>query len=57
VIITRRLLQRHGGTIICRGCDQPLEEGEKATRRRVNNTIRYFHKKCIYAEKKEASDE
>jgi len=52
MIITKILLKRHGGTIICRGCDHPIEEGETATKRRVNNTIRYFHQNCIYTEKK-----
>ena len=52
MIITKSLLKRYGGTIICRGCGRPIEEGETATRRRVNNTIRYFHINCIYTEKK-----
>jgi len=52
MLITRNLLKRHGGTILCRGCGHPIEEGETATRRRVNNTIRYFHQDCIYTEKK-----
>ena len=58
MIITRSLLNRHGGTLLCRVCGQPIEEGETATRRRVNNTIRYFHQNCIYTEKKskEAED-
>ena len=58
MLITRNLLKRNGGTIICRVCDHTIDEGETATKRRVNNTIRYFHQNCIYTEKKskEAED-
>jgi len=50
--ITGTLLKRHGGIILCRGCDHPIEEGEIAVKRRVNNTIRYFHQDCTYTRKK-----
>ena len=52
VLITKTLLTKHGGTIICRGCVYSIEEGETAIKRRVNNHIRYFHQKCIYTEKR-----
>jgi len=57
VLITETLLKRHGGTITCRLCDQPIEEGEMAVTRRVNSNIRYFHQKCIYAEKRVTNKE
>jgi len=50
--ITREILNRHGGTVLCRGCGQPIEEGEKAVRRRVSSKVRYFHPGCVYSEAK-----
>lgn len=52
MIITQAILQRHGGTLNCKGCGQPIEEGKDADTRRVNSRIRYFHQSCIYTEAK-----
>jgi len=57
VIITQALLQRHQGTMLCKGCGEPLKEGENVARRRVNSRARYFHWGCIYTEARETAEE
>ena len=56
MLVTPALLQRHRGTLKCKVCGQPLEEGEEVVRRRVNSRVRYFHRGCIYAETKQAAE-
>ena len=54
MIVTSSLLQRHRGTVTCKVCGHPIEEGDEAVRRRVNSRVRHFHRGCIYAEAKPA---
>jgi len=59
-VMTPWLLQRHRGTINCRGCGQPINVGERVVKRRVNNRVRYFHSGCVYTQPyhtKEAEEE
>jgi len=52
MLATKNLLQRHQGTLTCRGCGQPILEGDPIVKRRVNSRARYYHQGCIYTEKK-----
>uniref|UniRef100_A0A6M3LYZ3 Uncharacterized protein n=1 Tax=viral metagenome TaxID=1070528 RepID=A0A6M3LYZ3_9ZZZZ len=52
VLATKNLLQRYQGTLTCRGCGQPILEGDPIVKRRVNSRARYYHQGCIYTEKK-----
>jgi len=56
-LATKNLLQRHRGTLTCRGCGQPILEGYPIVKRRVNSRARYYHQGCIYTEKKTEEDE
>uniref|UniRef100_A0A6M3LZU7 Uncharacterized protein n=1 Tax=viral metagenome TaxID=1070528 RepID=A0A6M3LZU7_9ZZZZ len=52
MLATKNLLQRHQGTLTCKGCGQPIREGDLIVKRRVNNRARYYHQDYIYTEKK-----
>ena len=56
MIVTSSLLQRHRGTLNCKGCGKPILEGEPIVRRRVNSRVRHFHRGCIYTEAKHAAE-
>ena len=56
MIATPMLLQRHRGVIKCKGCGQPIREGEDIIRRRVSNRVRWFHRGCIYTEAKQVEE-
>jgi len=56
VLATPALIQRHRGTLKCRACRHPIEEGEAIVRRRVNSRSHWFHERCIYAEAKHAAE-